>query len=110
MAQNPDDNFKLGRYLWPIIVVGMDMTPKISKQNGQVLNRFMYEELTKEDWYRNECKDEYGLFMSLFTRGYVFELQWMTQQMSIEEMPQYDLYDNESQNIETFPSLDEEWM
>ena len=38
-----DVHFKFDRYLGPIIDIGLAMTMKISKENGQVLHRLTYQ-------------------------------------------------------------------
>ena len=46
MAVYPDDHFRLGKYLGPSIDIGPALMAKIIKENGQVLQRFMYQALT----------------------------------------------------------------
>ena len=58
MASYLDDHFKLGRYLGPSIDVGLAMTAKIWKENGQILHKSTHQALTWDEWDRDKCKDK----------------------------------------------------
>ena len=82
---------------------------KYIKSNGQVLHRSTYQALTQEEWVQKECKAEYSLFMEspcqrLGSQAMVRD----SVELGTEDMLQYDPYDDESQNADTFPILDKE--
>ena len=85
------------------------MSAKLIKENGQVIHRCMYQALTQDEWDRKELKDESSMFMeslhqSLSLQATVDDLV----ELDAEDVPQYNSYDIESQNVEMCPSLDEE--
>ena len=47
--QFTDDNTVLGRYLGPALNVGMEMTSKITKDNGEVVHSSTYDALTESE-------------------------------------------------------------
>ena len=80
------------------------MTQNI-KENGQILCRPMYQAITQDEWEWEECKEKLSLFMELLhQRLGLHDLV----KLGAENMPQYDPYDDESQNADEFPILDEE--
>ena len=76
IAAYPDNHFGLGRYWEPTIDVGMTMSAKIIKENGQVLHRLTYQALTWDEWDREECKDESRSLMELLYQRLGLRLQW----------------------------------
>ena len=47
--QFTDENTVLGRYLGPALNVGPEMTAKITKENGEVVHRYTYDDLTESE-------------------------------------------------------------
>ena len=105
----PNDYFTLGRNLGPSIDIGPALMVKIIKENGQILHRSTYWAPTQKEWEWEECKAECSSFMeSLHWKlGPCDKLRELVD-LGVEETPQYDPYEDELQNAETFPILDEE--
>ena len=85
------------------------MMAKIMKENSQVLQRSTYGALTKNEWEREECKNERSSFMEFLCQ--VMGLHMRLRDFidpSVKETPHYDLYKDELQNAETFLIMDEE--
>ena len=55
---------KLGHYLGPNINIGLAVTVKSLKENGQVLNRSMYRPLTKDELLDKDGLDAWEQFMA----------------------------------------------
>ena len=103
-----DDCFKLGMYLGPKIDDGLAMNTKILKKTGQVIHRSMFWALTQDEQDRGECKDKQLFMKSLHQRLGPQAMVDGLADLGMEYIPEYNLYDDESQNVETFPSLNEE--
>ena len=84
-APYPDDHFKLGRYLWPNIDVGLAMFAKIIKDNVLVLHSSTIKHLAKMNGKRKRAKMNVGHSWSHFTRGTVGDLA----SLAAEDTPQY---------------------
>ena len=77
------------------------------KENSQVLHGSMYRVLTQDTWDRGECKDKHRPLMESLHQTFgphatVDDLA----DLGTEDMPLCDLYEDNSQNVETFLSLD----
>ena len=108
-APYPDNYFRLGRYLGLIINIGPAKMAKIIKENGQVLYRSIYQALTQDKWEQAQCKAEFSLFMEfLHQRLCPCAMVRDLIELGVEDTPQYDLHEDELQNVETFPILDKE--
>ena len=105
----PNDHFRLGRYLSLIIDIGPALMAEIIKENGQVIHRSTYQAQTQDEWEWEEWKTECSLFTeSLHQRLDPHAEVRDLVKLGVEDTPQYNPYENELQNGETFPILDEE--
>ena len=92
--------FKLGRYLGLSIDIGLVSMAKIIKVSGQFLNGFMYQALNQEEWEQEEYKAEHSLFMeSLHQRLGPHAMVRDLVELDVEDVSQYDPYDNKLQNV-----------
>ena len=85
--------------LGPSIDVGLAMSAKIIKGNGQVLHRSIHQPLTQEELDRKECKAKCRSFMEslhqkLCSQATMDDLV----DLGAEDMPQYDPYEDEAKN------------
>ena len=85
------------------------MTVKILSENGQVLHRSTYRLLTPDELADKDSWDAWEQFMArvhekLGSQVIPKELE----NTGLESTPQYDLYEDETQNKQTFPQLAEE--
>ena len=100
---------KLGHYLEPSIDVCPAMTAKILTENGQVLHRSKYQSLTPDELLDKEWSNAHEQFMSrVYERLVSGVLQRELEKLGLEDTPQYDLYEEETQNEQTLPQLAEE--
>ena len=107
-APFPDDVLELGHYLGPDIDVNLAMTAKTLTENGQVLHRSTYRSLTP-DLLDKDGSDIWEQVMArvcdiLGSLVLPRELE----DIGLESIPQYDPYEDETQNEQTFPQLTEE--
>ena len=102
-ALSLDDVLKLGHYLGPSIDVGQAMTAKILTENGQVLHRSIYRPLTPEELSDKDGSDAQEQFTA---RVYEMLGSWVLprelEDIGLENTPQYDSYEDETQNEQTF--------
>ena len=89
--------------------MGSVMTAKILSKNGQVFHRLMYRPLIPDELLDKDQSDAQEQFMArgcekLGSRVLPRELE----DIGLQNTPHYDLYEDESQNIQTFPQLAKE--
>ena len=99
---------KLGHNLGPSIDVGPVMITKILAENGQVLHRSTYRPLTPYELLDKDGTEAWEQFMArvddkLGSQVLPRELE----AIGLENTTQYDLYEDETQNDQTFFQLAE---
>ena len=100
---------KLGHDLGPSIDVGPAMTAKILTENGQVLHRSTHQPLTLDELLDRDGSDVQEQIMSrVYERLGSHVLPRELEDLGLEDTPQYDPYEDETQNEQTFPQLMEE--
>ena len=105
----PDDMLKLGHSLGPSIDVGPTMTAKSLMENGQVLHRSTYRPLTPDELLDKDESEAQEQFMArVYEKLRSLVLPKDLEDIGLENTPQYDLYEDEKQNEQTFPQLEEE--
>ena len=73
------------------------MTAKILTQNGQVLQRSMYRLLTQDELAKTDGSDAQDYFIArVYENLESFVLPKELQDIGLENIPQYDLYDDET--------------
>ena len=102
----PDDVLKLGHYLGLSTNVGPAIT---TTENGQVLHRITYRPLTSDEFLDKDRSDAQEQFMA---RAYEKLGSWVLprelENIGLENTPQYDPYEDETQNEQMIPQLAEE--
>ena len=99
MAQFPDDTHKLGSNFEPSIDIATAMISKIFTQDGQVLHGSIYRPFTPD-----EISDQKGSdAMNSLWPKYMTSSFENLEVIGLEDIPQYDLYESETQNEQTFP-------
>ena len=100
---------KLGHYLGPSIDVGPAMTMKILTENGQVLHRSTYRPLTPDELLDRDGSDAQEQFMArVHERLGSCVLPRELEDLGLEDTPQYDPYEDETQNEQMLLQLAEE--
>ena len=100
---------KLGHYFGPSIDVGPAMTAKIFTENGQVLHRSTYQPLNPDELLDRDGSDAQEPFMArVYDRLGSCVLSRELEVLGLEDTPQYDPYEDETQNKQTIPQLAEE--
>ena len=108
-APYPSDHFRLGRYLGPNIDIVPVLTAKMIKENGQVLCRSTYQDLSQEEWEQEKCNIKCSSFMELLHKRLgPHTMVGDLVKLSAEDALQYYPYEDKSQNAAMFPILDEE--
>ena len=98
---------KLGHYLGPSIAVSPAKTTKILTENGQVLHR-SYRLLTPYELLDKDGSDAQERFMArVYERLGSWVLPRELKDIGLENTPQYDLSEDETQNEQIFPQLSE---
>ena len=106
-APFPDDVLKLGHYDGPSIDIGPAMTAKILTENGQVLHWSTYRPLTSDELLHKDRKPKQ--FMArVYDRLGSKVLPRALEDIGLENIPQYDPYEDGTKNKQTFPKLAEE--
>ena len=102
-APFPDD--VLGHYIGPSIDVDSAMTAKFLTENGQVLHRWTYILLTPDELLDNKGSDSHKQFMArVCERLGSWILPRELENIGQENTQQYDPYEDETQNKQSFPS------
>ena len=105
----PDDVLKLGHYLLPIVDISPAMMAKILIENGQILHRSTYRPLILDELLDKDGLDAQHQFMARVCERLGF---WILprelEDIGLKNTPWYDLYEDETQNEQTFPQLVEE--
>ena len=100
---------KLGYYLGPSIDIGPAVTVKILTENQQVLHRSTYRPLTPDELLDKDGSDAQEQFMArVYERLRSCVLTRELEDVGLENAPQYDPYEDETQNEQTFSQLAEE--
>ena len=100
----PDDMLKLSCYIGPSIDIGSSMTGKILKENGQVVHRSTCQPLTTDELFDKDGSDAKEQFMSrVYDRLRSCILPRDLEDLGLEDTPQYDPYEDETQNKQSFP-------
>ena len=100
---------KLGHYLGLSIDEGPAMTTKIFPENGQVLHRSTYQPSNPDELLDKDGSDaQEPLMARVHERLGSCVLPRNLEDLWIENTPQYDPYEDETQNNESFPKLAEE--
>ena len=100
---------KFSHYLGPSIDICQALTTKILTKNGQVLHTSTYQPLTPVELLAKDGSDAQDHFMArvyerLGTQVFPRELE----DVGLENTPQYNPYEDETQNKQSFPQLAEE--
>ena len=94
--QFPDENPVLGRYLGPALNVGMEMTSKITKDNGEVVHSSTYDALTESEAQNSahiSRKETFDKNISVKLGPDVPPDDFP--EINLEDTPLYDLYEDD---------------
>ena len=98
----------LDPYLGPSIDLGSAMTTKIFTENGHVLHRPTYQPLTTDELLDRDRSDAHKQFIArVYERLGSCILPRDLEDLGLEDTPQYDPYEDETQNEQLFPELAE---
>ena len=99
----PNGMLKLDHYLGPSIDIGPIIAAKILMENGQVLHRSTYRSLTPDEIADKDGSDAQEQFMArVYERLGSWVLPRELNNIGLENTPQYDLYEDETQNKQPF--------